>query len=300
MRRAEGTIVAGVDGSGAATLAVRWAALEAAQRNIGLHLAHAFDPMAGGSYGAGLPVPSTVFDELEHVGERMLGAAAEAAHQVSAGLVVTTQMVMESPVPLLVELSRTARMIVLGSSGRGGFTGMLAGSTAVSVAPHAGCPVVVVRGREGDNGLPTDGPVVVGVDRSPASERALAVAFDEASWRNAPLVAVHSWRDSDYVTASPIDDALTEWASAEVEQQRLVAECLAGWQEKFPDVNVKRVVVKDRPRHQLLLWTARAQLIVVGSRGRGGFRGLLLGSTSQAPIHHAQCSVLIVPPEHVK
>jgi nucleotide-binding universal stress UspA family protein len=169
---------------------------------------------------------------------------------------------------------------------------MLVGSPAVSVAAHGECPVVVVRA--GDDGvIRTEGPVVAGVDGSPTSIRALGAAFDEASWRGARLVAVHSWQDSDYV---PEYVALGA-EPAEEERARVLAESLAGWQEKYPDVEVERVVVKDRPRHQLLERSATAQLVVVGSRGRGGFKGLLLGSTSQALVYHAGCPVLVVRPE---
>lgn len=288
-------IVAGVDGSESAIRAVRWAAAEAAARKLRLHLVTGFDPMLG-FYGGGLPMPQGLFDDLEKLAARQLTEAAEAAREVNGELVVTTAKRAGAPIPLLIELSRTARMIVLGSSGRGGFTGMLAGSTAVEVVAHAECPVVVVRTRD-DEAVPADGPVVVGMDGSRTSERALAAAFDEASWRKAPLVAVHAWSDADYIGIVPPEFALLEVEPAREEQERVLAESLAGWQDKYPDVMVERVVVKDRPRHQLLHWAEQAQLIVVGSRGRGGFRGLLLGSTSQALIHHAKCPVMVVRPE---
>ena len=291
-------IVVGVDGSESATRAVRWAAAEAAARTLPLHLVIGCDPTLG-FYGGGLPAPQSLFDDLDKVAARQLAEAADTAREVDSELVVTTAKHTGSPVPLMIEESRTAEMIVLGSSGRGGFTGMLAGSTAVSVAAHAESPVVVVRTRD-DESVPAEGPVVVGVDGSRTSERALAAAFDEASWRKAPLVAVHSWSDVDYVGVLPVQFALLEVEPAEEEQARALTESLAGWSDKYPDVTVERVVVKDRPRHQLLHWAEQAQLVVVGSRGRGGFRGLLLGSTSQALIHHAQCPVMVVRPERAE
>ncbi|GAB3582400.1 universal stress protein [Amycolatopsis endophytica] len=278
-------IVVGVDGSAAALDAVRWAAGEAALRKLPLRLVYAAD-VTGGRFDGGLPVPQTFFDELERAGQQLLAEAARAAGEAT----VTTEMPLEPAVSLLLDQSRTARMIVLGSSGRGGFTGMLAGSTAVSVSAHAHCPVAVVRGRPG-----ATGPVVAGIDGSPTSEQALAVAFDEAAWREVPLVAVHAWSDADYGVPLPVPDL--DWSTIEREQQRLLSERLAGWRERYPDVRVERVVVRDRPRDELLARSARAQLVVVGSRGRGGFRGLVLGSTSQALIHHAECPVLVVRPE---
>lgn len=289
----DGAIVTGVDGSAGASEALRWAAGEALSRRAPLHLIYAFNP--AGPYGAGLPVTQSIYDDLEHAGRSLLADAVAVAREAGAGLVVTAQMPPEPPALILIEASRHARMIVLGASGRGGFAGILAGSTAVAVSSHAHCATVIVRG---DGSRRLDGPVVVGVDGSPIGERAIAAAFEEAARRNAPLVAVHAFSDvdSDGVhggTRYPVD-----WSEIERDEQRLLAECLAGWREKYPDVRVDQVVVEDKPRQALLHWAERARLVVVGSRGRGGFAGLLLGSTSQALIHHADCPVMIVRPEN--
>ncbi|GLY69926.1 universal stress protein [Amycolatopsis taiwanensis] len=279
-------IVVGVDGSAPALDAVRWAAREALQRRLGLHVVHAWG-MPGIHYGSGVPLPASVFDTLEQDATRVLGEAVETARSFAPKLSVTGEMPYEPPVPCLVERSRTAGMIVLGSSGRGGFVGMLAGSTAVGVSAHGRCPVAVIRGTE------HDGPIVVGVDGSAVGEPAIALAFDEAAEHDAPLVAVHAWSDFEYDSFHGSPHYFGDTDTFAEEQQRLLAESLAGYQEKYPDVPVERVIVGDRPRHQLLLWSERARLVVVGSRGRGGFRDLLLGSTSQALIHHAKCPVLI-------
>ncbi|WP_236792900.1 universal stress protein [Amycolatopsis sp. GM8] len=291
MTDSTGAIVVGIDGSAQALRAARWAAAEAAPRNLPLHLVSGIDPTLG-YYGPSLPIPQDAFDAMERVVQQQLAEASAAAREAAPDLAVTTERVGMPPVPMLIELSQRARMIVLGASGRGGFEGMLAGSTAVSVAARGACPVVIVRGDEGQSG-----PVVVGVDGSPTSVSALGVAFDEAAWRRTSLVAVHAWSDMDYATIVPWEYALLETEPSGQEQARVLAESLAGWQEKYPDVSVERVVVKDRPRRQLLEWSARAQLVVVGSRGRGGFRGLLLGSTSQALLHYARCPVLVVRPQ---
>lgn len=288
MTGADDVIVVGVDGSDESTRALRWAAGEAALRHVPLHVVFACAP-TGGVCGAGLSVPRQVYDDFVHAGRELLRDAVETAHAVAGDVVVTSDMPNEPPSPTLIELSRTARTVVVGASGSGGFAGMLAGSTAVAVAGHAHCPVLVVRGRDKD----AASPVVAGVDGSPDSERALGVAFEEASWRNVPLVAVHAWRDADYLTL-PLTESSLDGDTADDEQWRMLAECLAGWAEKYPDVPVKRVVVRDRPRQQLLHWTQQAQLIVIGSRGRGGFPGLTLGSVGHALVHHAQCPVLIV------
>ncbi|GLY70461.1 universal stress protein [Amycolatopsis taiwanensis] len=300
MTDATGAIVVGVDGSALALRAVRWAAAEAAPRALPLHLMFGFD--ATFAFHGADPTPlQRLFDRLGSYAQDQLSEAERIAHEVGPDLVVTTSQPQQRPIPALLEASKTARMIALGSSGVGGFAGMLAGSTTMAVAGRAHCPVVVVRGRA-DESVPAEGPVVVGVDGSRASEGAVAVAFDEAAWRGVPLVAVHSWSDADYVSTLPFEDVLMEYVpmeqeSAQEEQRGLLSESLAGWQEKYPDVRVDRVVTKDRPRHHLLDWSGRAQLVIVGSRGRGGFLGLLLGSVGQALIHHAQCPVMIVHSE---
>ncbi|KAA9160206.1 universal stress protein [Amycolatopsis acidicola] len=281
-------IVVGVDGSEQALRAVRWAAAEAESRNLRMHLVSGCDSSLG-FYGGGLPVPPDSFDAVENLALTQLADAERAARDAVPGVAVTTERAWLAPIPLLLECSASARIVVLGASGHGGYTGMLTGSTAVSVVARGSCPVVVVRPER-------VGPVVAGVDGSPNSVAALGMAFDEASWRGVPLVAVHAWSDADYVTETPVAAALLETEPTAEEQARILAESLAGWPEKYPEVRVERVVVKDRPRHQLLARSAEACLVVVGSRGRGGFQGLLLGSTSQALIHHARCPVMIVRP----
>jgi nucleotide-binding universal stress UspA family protein len=132
--------------------------------------------------------------------------------------------------------------------------------------------------------------VVVGVDGSRLSEAALAFAVDTAVRRGTSLVAVHAWQD----TADPRVAALIDWEAVAVEEAAVLAERLAGWQDKNPDLTIERRVVRDSPAHELTALSATAQLVVVGSRGRGGFAGLLLGSVSQALLRHAACPVAVV------
>ncbi|GAB3480317.1 universal stress protein [Amycolatopsis cihanbeyliensis] len=284
-------VVAGVDGSERALAAVRWAALTAAHEHAPLELVHA----AGYPdlyVGAATPPSQALQQRLRERGEESLSAAERLAEE-SAGVRARTRLEADSPVPLLLRASEAARMVVLGTSGRGGFVGLLLGSTTVALATHAHCPVVAVHGDP-----PETGPVVVGVDGSGLSERATRHAFEQASLRGAELVAVHTWSDADTDVVFSAARMQFEWEPMEDAERRVLAERLAGWQAEFPDVVVRKVVARDRPRHQLLEWSERARLLVVGSRGRGGFRGLLLGSTSQALIHHASCPVMVVRPEH--
>jgi nucleotide-binding universal stress UspA family protein len=282
------TVVAGVDGSECGLKAVGWAAAEAARRQRPLRLVAAHTWVSGGIIGdPGVGAdPETV---LRQVSLGHLAVAAAAAERVAPGLDVERVEATGLAVPVLQAESTTAELVVVGDRGLGGFTGLLLGSVAVELSAHASCPVVVVR--EPERGAAGPAPVVVGVDGSPTSEAAVAFAFEEASLRQAPLVAVHVWRD---VLVEPTLAPLVDWDALESDEREVLAERLAGWTGKYPDVHVSRRVVQDRPAAALVDESGHAQLVVVGSRGRGGFRGLLLGSVSQALLHHARCPVAVV------
>lgn len=299
MNTAGHKIVVGVDGAEPGRAAVRWAARVAAERRLGLLIVHALH-LEQFAYGGGLAGPSPWFDDFAAEGQRVLDEAVAEAESAAPGVPVDTAMPTDSPAPYLIDASKTAAMVVVGGTGKGFFAEMAIGSTAAAVLSHAHCPVMVLRSRKGTTTYPDSGPVVVGIDGSPLSEQALETAFEEASRRNASLVAVHAWSDTTYDDVYGMARLVTQWESIEDEERRLLAERLAGWQEKYPGVAVERVLVRDHPRHTMLEWSAKAQLVVVGSRGRGGFTGLLLGSVSQALAHHAECPVLVVRPGNAK
>ncbi|HWC84058.1 MAG TPA: universal stress protein [Pseudonocardiaceae bacterium] len=287
-------IVVGVDGSHAAIQAAQWAAAEAAHRSAPLLLVHVVTVPAS-SYTGGLGLTTGYYEGLEEQGRKFLTETKAQLADAFPGLDVRTALDTGDPVGTLVEHSRGARLLVLGSRGLGGVTGILAGSTAVGMVAYGHCPVAVVRGRTEHQQPPASGPVVVGVDGTRASDTAVELAFEEASIRGAQLVAVHTWvefsSDSAYAYARQF---VRDWSEVEEHEKELLATGLAGWQQKYPDVPVRRVVVRDRPVRQLLAHAADAQLMVVGSRGHGGFAGMLLGSTSQALIYHAPCPLLVV------
>jgi nucleotide-binding universal stress UspA family protein len=286
-------IVVGVDGSMSALHAVRWAAVEAAHRHLPVRLVHG-QAVTETTYPGMSVTPQGLYDAMQDQAREWLHQARESALEVGADLEVDTELREVPAVPTLLDESKTARMVVLGSRGLGGFTGLLVGSTAVALAAHGQCPVTVVRGRTLAEPPPERGPVVVGVDGSPAGEGAVEVAFDEASFRGTGLVAMHTWSDVTVGSAFDIAAVSLDWQAVETDEQRVLAERLAGWQEKYPDVRVHRVVTRDRPVQSLLAQGENAQLLVVGSRGRGGFAGLVLGSTSQTLLHHAPCPVTVV------
>ncbi|MBP2479478.1 nucleotide-binding universal stress UspA family protein [Crossiella equi] len=284
-------IVAGVDGSDAALRAVRSAVRECARRSATLTLVHAFETPVRG-YPEYIATVGDVRAALEKHGREVLAEAEAVARAISPGVAVELRLREQGPAPALIAESHHAALVVVGSRGLGGFSGLVVGSTAVALSRLAECPVVVVRGEE-----PEDGRVVVGVDGSPASEQAIAFAFEAASRRHASLAAVMSWTDVALDAAFGNASSLTlDWARLGEEHRELLAQRLAGWTERYPEVVVNRIVVHDRPVRALLREAEHAQLLVVGSRGRGGFAGLLLGSTSQSLIYHAPCPIAVVRP----
>jgi nucleotide-binding universal stress UspA family protein len=281
-------IVVGIDGSSSAGQAVRWAAGYAERHRLPLRLVHVYDIPIG--YLPGVVAPAAVRESLREQGWRWVRQAAGDAAGRGPELVVERGVA----VPALVDQSREAAQVVLGSRGLGGFTGLLVGSTAAALAGRAHCPVLVVRGEPAEPDGPVEvGPVVVGVDGTPAGEAAIAFAFAEASARNAELTAVHTWSEALLETLL-VGDTSADYRPSQQQAYEILAERLAGWQEKYPEVTVHREVVRDRPAVALSRYAEHAALVVVGTRGRGGFGGLILGSTSQHLLAHAPCPVAIV------
>jgi nucleotide-binding universal stress UspA family protein len=285
-------VVVGLDGSKTATHAVQWAAEEAARRKTGLVITHSCVLVPARTLDLIAPAESYADSVLDE-GRQWLTEAAATALKAAPQIEVKTELSAGNAAEQLIGRSASADLLVLGSHGQGGFTGLLAGSTAIAVTTHAHCPVVVIRSTEPDP--PSNAPVLVGVDGSPASDAALAFAFKAAALRGVALHAVRTWWDLTAETAWQRGLTATNLASIEAAEQRLLAEQVAEHSVAYPDVPVQQLLARDRPARTLVKHSANAQLVVVGTRGRGGFRGLLLGSTSQALIHHAHCPVGVVP-----
>lgn len=286
------SIVVGVDGSASALHAVRWAAREAARRDVPLRLLHV-SHLVPVRHPRQIAPPPDYHTAVIEQGRHWLTEASRAARAAVPGIALSTDLRDGVVTDALIRESEGAELVVLGSRGLGGFTGLLIGSAAVTLAAHAHCPVVVVRASTVDAAPPEEGPVVVGVDGSELSESAVAFAFETAAARGVPLHAVHTWVDVDM---SPAWIA-PPWDDVQAYEERLLEERLAVWRTKFPDVEVRTVVHRDRPARALLHEAAGAQLVVVGSRGRGAFTGLGLGSVSQSLLHHAECPVAVVRQE---
>lgn len=282
-------VLVGVDGSSTALDAVRWAGAEAGRRRAPLRMVAAFPWPAGGDTGLrlrGSAYRSTMRDQCDRELEEAVAAAAEEFPDVE----VSGTVEVGYPVAVLAKVAEQAQLLVLGDRGRGGVAGLLLGSVAVSMAVHAACPVVVVRGR---GSRAQDGPVVVGVDGSPASESAIAFAFAAADARDTELVAVHTWNN---LMADPGFPTVHANEELEAPERELLAERLAGWSEQYPGVRVTEIVRRARTAPLLVDFSTRAQLLVVGSHEHDALVGMVLGSVSHAVIHHADCPVAVVRP----
>jgi nucleotide-binding universal stress UspA family protein len=286
----DGRVVVGIDGSAPCRYALDWAVQEVRVRPRPLHLLHACGwplldlPLGPDSYR--LPASARTHDDVYAVAEKML---ADAVAVVDPAIPVTTEISSDLPGRALLTVSRTASTVVVGGRGTGGFAGLLLGSVAEQVATHGRCPVVVVRPAPAP-----DGPVMVAVDGSKAGQSALRYAFEQAVARHLPLRAVHAWRWP--VAAGPGEQVplVYDRAALEREEERVLDESLAGLCGCFPEVVVQRRLVRGRTAPALIAASADASLTVVGSRGHGGFTGLLLGSVSHQMLHHAAGPVAVI------
>lgn len=291
--RTHRAVVVGVDGTQSAQRAVRWGAAEAARRRVPLRLVTGFG-WPSERYIGHREIAKNYRGALYDQVRGQLEGAAAIAVQSSPGIEIQQQLTVGFPVPVLVEESEHAALVVVGDRHAGRIEGALAGSVAVAVAGHAACPVVVVRVSDRDPSETASLPVVVGVDGSPNSEAAVEFAYEAASARGVSLVAVHTWLDRVF---DPTLAPMLDWEAVEAEERQVLSQRLAGWAEKYPDVEVYQIVTRDDPAASLLEQATAAQLVVVGSRGRGELAGLFLGSVSNALVHRSPCPVAVVRPQ---
>ena len=277
-------IVVGVDGSPASEAALHWAALEAARRGCDLTVVHVFDWRV---IGARAPIGGPFAEDARSRAEQLVASAIADATSLAPGVTVHGEALRGSTGATLMAASASADLVVLGSRGRGGFASLLLGSVGQQVATHATGPVVIVRGRP----EPT-GPIVVGVDGSDAADQALGIAFDEAQIRGTGIVATRVYAPPAVwgTDVPPIVEDAEERRKVELEA---LLDDLAPWKDKYADVPIEAVVLDGHPAEVLTGLSSTAQLIVVGTRGHGGFSGLLLGSVSLQLLHHSDCPVLI-------
>ncbi|MEU4240257.1 universal stress protein [Actinoplanes sp. NPDC026619] len=276
------SVIVATDGTEAATVAVTWAAAEARRRRASLRIVYAYDSdWLESRYDIG----AEYLDVAESLAKAVVADARDRARAAVPDLYIETDTRPGPAIPRLIEWAEGADLLVLGSRGRGGFTGMLLGSVSQRLATHAPCPVAVVR-----DGASGDGAVVAGVDDSPAAGQVLPTAFAAAAERDTTLIVIRSYlpaipRWLAGVPMPPADDP--------AERSRL-EEQLAPWRKRYPQVRLETVLTHDGAAAALVEATRHAALTVVGSHGHGTVAAALLGSTVLQLLHHADCPVMVV------
>ena len=283
---ARGLVVVGFSASTSSQNAVRWAAAQAERRTAGLRIVHAY-PLPQ----LGQPVQHDVDDLLRNEASALLDRIVDSTRRDHPHLEITTRLIQDAPVNALRDESVGAALTVVGAKDSSRLAGAILGSVASAIAAVNPAPVAVVHPDHPVNG---SGPVVVGVDGSGGSSAAIEFAFAEAAVRNTELLAVHAWNKSLVEDSIPGDPSLLDPAAIEQEETAVLAEALAGWRGKYPDVVVTQEVRRGGAATVLLETCRSASIVVVGRRPRGEFVALVMGSTSRALTAHSPCPVVIV------
>jgi nucleotide-binding universal stress UspA family protein len=274
-------VLVGYDGSAGSDQALNWAVREAKARDTVLTVCLAWTEWYGGMPGSVVPPGEVAADHGRRAAEHVAAEGFRMARDLLGGQSAHFLVIYGSPAAVLCDHSAVADMVVVGARGRGGMSGLLLGSVGVQVAAHAQGRVIVVRGHWQRDGY-VPGPVVLGADGSACSRAAAAFAFEEAALRNAPLLAVCALADAPGVLGGA------------GRLQEGFEQVIGPLEKEHPEVTVLRQVSPGSPRDALLTAAHRAQLVVVGARGLGGIRGMMLGSVSHGVLHHAPCPVAVV------
>lgn len=272
----------GVDGSEQSRVALAWGLARASERGAEVELLHVADDSF-------LSESVAFLSEAQQASEQMLQAETEYARSLGFTGKISGTAVVGHPIAEVEEASKRADLLILGAHNGSRFAGSFFGTRAVKVAATAHCPVAVIPAVTAAE--PKAG-VVVGVDGSEASKKAIAVAAEAASFRGSPLIAVYAWMP-------PLTPGLEYlWSEELVESQRSAAEeaiaiGVAGLAERYPDLEIRREIVQSPPVAALVQAAEGAELLVVGSRGRGGISRLLLGSVSHGVLQALPCPVVV-------
>ncbi|MGE9807970.1 universal stress protein [Janibacter sp. G1551] len=284
-----GSIVVGVDGSPNGTDALEWAAGQASVRGLPMHLIHAFSPdlpMVG--FGAG-----TDAETIKEAGRQLLASCTARVHSRDRSIQVSTALTSGFPSASIIRSGRDAEVIVVGAHGHGPANFAPLGGVAYQVVTHAPCPVAVIRHRDAD--VPY-GRVVVGVDGSAPSLRALVRGFRQAAQRGAELLVVHAWQ------AQGADDPTltsgSDWPAYEAVHEAQVRRTIADAQSTHPEVKVIQEVARGLPAKTLVDRSEGADVLLVGDRGLGGFRGLQIGSVAMGSVARASCPTIVCRAPH--
>lgn len=275
-------VIVGIDPRQQSVPALAWAVDEAVRRRLSLRLVTAVPPLPGGQH-IDAPWRRTT---LRAQGEDALAEAVATVRALHAEVPLTTELLDGTPSAVLCQKAARAQMIVVGSRRLTRPEELFSvGSVAVPVSAQADCPVVVVR--EPAHAGERHPHLVVGVDGSESSRAAVEFAVEEAALHGAALRAVWVWR-------RPVVPFSDEAAGLE-ERRRMLSETVAGWADKYPDVQITHEVLRGHPVEELALASVSALLVVVGRQGRGGYSGMKLGSVAHGLLHRAECPVITVP-----
>jgi nucleotide-binding universal stress UspA family protein len=279
-----GRIVVGVDGSVAGELALQWAVQEARTRRLDIDVVHAWSPPLS-IYPVDLAVDAAVY---RAAGADVLARALAGVDDLDGDLHITSHLTEADAAHALIEASAGAELLVVGSRGRGGFAGLFLGSVSRSCLHLAAVPTVVVPPQWEQRATRS---IAVGVDGSDPSRAALAWALAEAAAHGARLRIVNVYDLAPYIstlgTAVAPDSELIDKSS-----RVLLEEMTADAQDAGVEIEV---ISASGPTAKTLLGVASGDdLLVVGSRGLGGLRRLLLGSVSEHCVHHSSCPVAVV------
>jgi len=268
-------VVLGFDGSAPSESAARWAAVAADSRGAALRIVYASR-------------------DRSDDGQEILEQGRRLVQRIRSELPVFTEIGLDSPAAALIRASAEASLVAVGNRGHGGFHDLLVGSTSLHTAMHAHSPVAVIRPtRLPEAGVGEAGHIVVGVDGPEQSHRALEFAFAEARRSRLPITAVHVWEAPIPISAPGGMPWVADFETIRENAEKLLHQVIAPWRERYPDVEVSAKTVEGPVPAVLVQESMGAQMIVVGTRGAGGFAGLLLGSASQALVHHAGCPVVV-------
>jgi nucleotide-binding universal stress UspA family protein len=284
-------IVVGIDGSPASQQALNWALGIASRRRIGVRIVHAAElwraKLRSDSDDASAPATQV----REH-GQRLVDEAAEMAKRSCPDVQVSREFIVGAAAHVLVKQSESAELLVVGNRGVGGFGGLLLGSTALKVASHAACTVVAVPFVQG--GQARRHGIVVGVDFSTDMQTVLQFAFREARDLGERITAVHAWRNPNLLGPAPAVPLMFDLDLVAGQQRVRITDAVSGCAERFPDVELVTKSLIGHPAKVLLDEAQTAGLLVVGTRGHGELRSLVLGSVSHAVLHHAVAPVAVV------
>lgn len=284
----ERPVLVGVDGSEHSLAALDWAAAEATARHRMLRIVHAFIWPLYRHVAVGPALYGPIDGGLRAEADQIVETAVRRASTGWPGLAVEGEVQVGAAGAVMLSAADDAELVVVGSRGLGGFTSLLVGSVSGQLAAHAPCPVVVIRTPPHAD-VPERQRVVVGIDDPTKSDEVFQFAFDEATRLGVRLDVIHCVPTRPAIYGIPPDD--TEIVQAQTER---LTDAVAAWEAKYPGIDVAAQVVRGSAGQVLTGESERALLVVVGSRGAGGFRGLLLGSVSHQVLHHAACPVAIV------